>query len=89
MSWTLLSFDFSPILWTAAGAGVGGVVTAGAAAKAGAGVARETGTVYDTSFDGRLSAAVLYAVTVKKYVRPSFKFETNVAVMFPTSISCV
>ena len=74
MSCTLLSFDLSPV-WTAAGAGVGGVVTAGAAAKAGAGVARvftagvaaeagadfarETGTVYDTSFDGRLSAAVL------------------------------
>jgi hypothetical protein len=104
MSCTLPSFDLARIVWRAPGAGVAGVVTAGVvtagvvtagvvtagpAATAGAGVARETGTVYDTSFEGRLSPAVLNAVTAKKYVRPSFKFETNVAVMFPTSISCV
>ena len=89
MSCTLPGFDLAPIGWTPPGAGVGGVVTGGAAATAGAGVARETGTVYDTSFEGRLSPAVLNAVTAKKYVRPSFKFEINAAVMFPTSISCV
>jgi hypothetical protein len=59
MSCTLLSFDVTPTVWTAAGAGVAGVVTAGVGAEADADVARETGTVYDTSFDGRLSAAVL------------------------------
>jgi hypothetical protein len=75
MSCTLLSFDVSPTVWTAAGGGVAWVVTAEVTAEAGADVARvftaetaaevaleavtETGTVYDTSFDGRLSAALL------------------------------
>jgi len=75
MSCMLLRFDVAVTVWTAAGAGVARVVTAEVAAETGVDVARvltaeatadvaaeavaEAGTVYDTSFDGRLSAAVL------------------------------
>jgi hypothetical protein len=73
------------------GVGVFGGVGVGVGVFGGVGVGVEPPpTVADTSLEGGLStAAVLYAVTTKKYVPPSAKFETVAAVVLPTSICSV
>jgi hypothetical protein len=44
-------------------------------------------TVADTSLEGGLSRSrISYAVTTKKYLPPSARFETVAAVVFPASI---
>jgi hypothetical protein len=77
----------------AAGVCVGVAVGVGAGVGVCAGVGVGVGpppTVADTSLEGGLStAAVLYAVTTKKYVPPSAKSETVAAVVFPASICSV
>ena len=68
---------------------VGVGVEVGVAVVVGVGVG-SIPTVADTSLEGGLSImAVLYAVTTKKNVAPFAKFETVVAVVFPTSICWV
>ena len=67
--------------------GAGGVgMGVGVGVDVGDGVGVAT-AVEDTSFEGALSgAAPLYAVTTKKYVRPTIRFDANVDVVFPSSM---
>jgi hypothetical protein len=69
------------------GVGTGGGVGSGLDPGVGVGVGSGGGeTWFETSFEGGLStASAVYAVTTKKYVLPSARFETVAVVTTPTS----